>query len=160
MSRFMPTTSHRNISARSRTADCRSAAQPSFSVKLHATSEASELSALRLWNLRDQERAHAGCGRQTAHLFGTSGAACSVQNGLARGDHCRARALCDPRCDDDGRPHARSRHAGFEFYSNLWIGPFERVGRRLNACNIRRPAESLGPASRPLQDARVHNGPS
>jgi 2-dehydropantoate 2-reductase len=63
---------------------------------------------------------------RTAHLFGKTGAVCSVQNGLGNeeiiaehvGQVIRGATTMAAHVIEPG-------HAGFEFYSDLWIGPFE-----------------------------------
>lgn len=93
---------------------------------------------------------------QTAHIFGSSSAVCSVQNGLGneeivaehvknvlRGSTMMAAHLVGPG------------HSELEFYSDLWIGPFEPSGtpyaRVEDLAAILRQAEL---PCVPLQDAR------
>jgi len=63
---------------------------------------------------------------RTAHIFGKTGAVCSVQNGMGNeeiiaehvGQVIRGATTMAAHVIEPG-------HAGFEFYSDLWIGPFE-----------------------------------
>ncbi len=93
---------------------------------------------------------------QTAHVFGNSGAVCSVQNGLGneeviaeyvkyviRGATTMAAHLVGPG------------HAGFEFYSDLWIGPFEPSGTPYSRVEeLATILKRAGLRVVPLQDAR------
>jgi 2-dehydropantoate 2-reductase len=97
-----------------------------FTAKLHATTSAREIPPCK-YGILATKCAHTRAAiEQTAHIFGDNGAVCSVQNGLGneeiiaehvgqviRGATTMAAHLIGPG------------HAGFEFYSNLWIGPFE-----------------------------------
>lgn len=66
---------------------------------------------------------------QTAHIFADSSAVCSIQNGLGNeeiiadyvGNVIRGATTMAAHMVEPG-------HAGFEFYSDLWIGPFEPSG--------------------------------
>ena len=63
---------------------------------------------------------------RVAHIFGKTGAVCSVQNGMGNeeiiaehvGQVIRGATTMAAHMIEPG-------HAGFEFYSDLWIGPFE-----------------------------------
>ena len=97
-----------------------------FTVKFHATTEPREIPPCD-FGIFATKCAHTRSAiEQTAQIFGATGAVCSVQNGLGneeiiaehvrqviRGATTMAAHLIGPG------------HAGFEFYSNLWIGPFE-----------------------------------
>jgi 2-dehydropantoate 2-reductase len=93
---------------------------------------------------------------QTAHLFGTSGAACSVQNGLGNEEIIAERVRYVIRGATTMAAHMRGPgHAGFEFYSNLWIGPFEPSGTPFE--RVQQFADLLNRSGLrvvPLQDAR------
>lgn len=66
---------------------------------------------------------------QTAHIFERTGAVCSVQNGIGNeeiiaeyvGQVIRGATTMAAHMIGPG-------HAGFEFYSELWMGPFEPSG--------------------------------
>jgi 2-dehydropantoate 2-reductase len=93
---------------------------------------------------------------QTAHVFGDASAVCSVQNGLGneemvaehvknviRGTTALAANLVEPG------------HVELEFYSDLWIGPFETTGTPYE--RVEALAAILGQAGLPcvpLEDAR------
>src|SRR5262245_57317997 len=93
---------------------------------------------------------------QTAHVFRESGVVCSVQNGLGneeiiaeyiprviRGATTMAAHLVAPG------------HAGFEFYSDLWIGPFEPSGTPYERVEeLAAILKKAGLHVVPLQDAR------
>lgn len=97
-----------------------------FTVKLRATTQPREIPQCD-FGIFATKCAHTRSAiEQTAQIFGATGAVCSVQNGLGneeiiaehvgqviRGATTMAAHLIGPG------------HAGFEFYSNLWIGPFE-----------------------------------
>ena len=87
---------------------------------------------------------------QTAHVFGPSSAVCSVQNGLGNEEIIAERVKHVIRGATTMAAHLIAPgHAGFEFYSNLWIGPFEPSGTPY-AC-VEQLAELLnryGPARR------------
>jgi 2-dehydropantoate 2-reductase len=100
-----------------------------FTAKVHATSHPREIPPCEFGIFATKSLHTRAALEQTAHIFGTSGAVCSVQNGLGneeiiaehvkhviRGATTMAAHLIGPG------------HAGFEFYSDLWIGPFEPTG--------------------------------
>lgn len=63
---------------------------------------------------------------QTAPIFGDSGVVCSVQNGLGNEEIIAERVKLVARGATTLAAHMIGPgHAGFEFYSDLWIGPFE-----------------------------------
>jgi 2-dehydropantoate 2-reductase len=100
-----------------------------FIVKLHATSAPEEIPRCDFGIFATKSLHTRAAAEKTAHIFGDWGKVCSVQNGLGneeimaeyvryviRGATTLAAHLIGPG------------HAGFEFYSDLWIGPFEPVG--------------------------------
>jgi 2-dehydropantoate 2-reductase len=100
-----------------------------FTAKLSATSDAKEIPACDFGIFATKSLHTKAAVEQARHIFGSSGAVCSVQNGLGneeiiaelvpnvvRGATTMAAHLIGPG------------HAGFEFYSDLWIGPFEPSG--------------------------------
>jgi 2-dehydropantoate 2-reductase len=109
-----------------RTRGLRISGAAEFTVKFHATTEPREIPPCD-FGIFATKCAHTRSAiEQTARIFGATGAVCSVQNGLGneeiiaehvgqviRGATTMAAHLIGPG------------HAGFEFYSNLWIGPFE-----------------------------------
>lgn len=100
-----------------------------FTARLHATSQPREIPLCDFGILATKSLHTRAAIEQTAHIFGVSGAVCSVQNGLGneeiiaehvnqviRGATTMAAHLLGPG------------HAELEFYSDLWIGPFESTG--------------------------------
>jgi len=66
---------------------------------------------------------------QTAHIFGSSSAVCSVQNGLGNEEIIAERVRYVIRGATGLAVHMRGPgHAGIEFYGDIWIGPFEPSG--------------------------------
>jgi 2-dehydropantoate 2-reductase len=127
-----------------------------FTARLHATPNAREIPPCDFGIVATKSVHTRAAIEQTAHIFGNSGAVCSVQNGLGneeiiaehvghviRGATTMAAHLVEPG------------HAGFEFYSNLWIGPFEPTGTPY--ARVEQLAVLLNRAGLrvvPLQDAR------
>lgn len=100
-----------------------------FTVKLHATSEAKEIPACDFGIFAAKSLHTRAAVEQTAHIFGTSGAVCSVQNGLGNEEIIAEQVRYVIRGATTMAAHMRGPgHAGLEFYSNLWIGPFEPSG--------------------------------
>ena len=100
-----------------------------FTARLHATSQPREIPLCDFGILATKSLHTRAAIEQTAHIFGVSSAVCSVQNGLGneeiiaehvshviRGATTMAAHLIGPG------------HAELEFYSDLWIGPFELTG--------------------------------
>jgi 2-dehydropantoate 2-reductase len=127
-----------------------------FTVKLHATSDASEIPLCDFGILATKSLHTRTAVEQTAHIFGTSGAVCSVQNGLGNEEIIAERVRYVMRGATTMAAHMRGPgHAGFEFYSNLWIGPFEPSG--IPFARVQQLADLLnrsGLSVVPLQDAR------
>ncbi len=93
---------------------------------------------------------------QTSHIFDKDSAVCSVQNGLGNEEIIAEYAENVIRGATTMAAHLREPgHAGFEFYSNLWIGPFEPSGTPY--AQVENLAAILNRADLrvvPLQDAR------
>jgi 2-dehydropantoate 2-reductase len=100
-----------------------------FAATFHATSQARDIPPCDFGIFATKSLHTRAAIEQTAHIFGSSAAVCSVQNGLGneeiiaehvrhviRGATTLAAHLIGPG------------HVGFEFCSNLWIGPFEPSG--------------------------------
>jgi 2-dehydropantoate 2-reductase len=127
-----------------------------FTVRVAATTRSSEIPRCDFGIVATKSAHTREAIRQTAHVFDSSSAVCSVQNGLGneeviaeyvsrviRGATTMAAHLVGPG------------HAGFEFHSELWIGPFEPSGTPYEA--VERLAETLNRSGLrviPLQDAR------
>jgi 2-dehydropantoate 2-reductase len=66
---------------------------------------------------------------QSAHIFAGAAPVCSVQNGLGNEEIIAQQVRYVMRGATTMAVHMRGPgHAGFEFRSNLWIGPFEPSG--------------------------------
>jgi 2-dehydropantoate 2-reductase len=100
-----------------------------FTARLHATSNPNEIPPCDFGIFATKSSHTRDAISRTAHIFRSSGTVCSVQNGLGneeiiaeqvghviRGATTMAAHLIGPG------------HVGFEFYSDLWIGPFEPSG--------------------------------
>jgi 2-dehydropantoate 2-reductase len=127
-----------------------------FTVKLLATSEAKEIPICDFGIFATKSLHTRAAVEQTAHIFGDSSAVCSVQNGLGNEEIIAERVRYVIRGATTMAAHLIGPgHAGFEFYSNLWIGPFEPSGTPFE--RVRQFADSLtrsGLLVVPLQDAR------
>jgi 2-dehydropantoate 2-reductase len=112
---------------------CRSGLQISgaaeFNVPLHATSEARDLPPCEFGVFATKSLHTRSAVEQTAHIFENAVAVCSVQNGLGNEEIIAERIPHVVRGATTLAAHLRGPgHAGFEFYSELWIGPFEPSG--------------------------------
>ena len=100
-----------------------------FAVNLHATSEAKEIPLCDFGIFATKSPHTRDAVEQTARIFGSSGAVCSVQNGLGNEEIIAERVRYVIRAATTLAAHLIGPgHAGFEFYSDLWIGPFEPSG--------------------------------
>ncbi|MFZ3339905.1 MAG: 2-dehydropantoate 2-reductase [Terriglobales bacterium] len=100
-----------------------------FAVRLHVTSEAREIPPCDFGIVATKSLHTRAAVEQTAHVFEKSIAACSVQNGLGNEEIVAERVQHVVRGATTMAAHLRGPgHAGFEFYSELWIGPFEPSG--------------------------------
>ena len=127
-----------------------------FTVALRATSDAKEIPACDFGIFATKSLHTRAAVEQTAHIFGESGAVCSVQNGLGNEEMIAARVRYVVRGATTLAAHMRGPgHAGFEFYSNLWIGPFEPSGTPFE--RVQQLADLMNRSGLrvvPLQDAR------
>ena len=100
-----------------------------FTVTLRATSEPNEIPVCDFGIFATKSLHTRAAVERTAHIFGDSGVVCSVQNGLGNEEIIAERVRYVIRGATTLAAHMRGPgHAGFEFYSNLWIGPFEPSG--------------------------------
>jgi len=92
---------------------------------------------------------------QTAHLF-RNAAVLSIQNGLGNEEIIAQDVKYVIRGATTMAAHMRgSGHAGFEFYSNLWIGPFEPSGTPYSLVEqLASVMNRSGLQVVPMQDAR------
>ncbi|MBZ5665310.1 MAG: 2-dehydropantoate 2-reductase [Acidobacteriia bacterium] len=127
-----------------------------FTVALHATSEAEEIPACDFGIFATKSLHTRAAAEKTAHIFGDSGVVCSVQNGLGNEETIAERVRYVIRGATTLAAHLRGPgHAGFEFYSNLWIGPFEPSGTPFD--RVQELADLMNRSGLrvvPLQDAR------
>ncbi|MGB7147704.1 MAG: 2-dehydropantoate 2-reductase [Terriglobales bacterium] len=127
-----------------------------FTTKLHATSEASEIPVCDFGIFATKSMHTSAAIEQTAHIFGDASAVCSVQNGLGNEEIIAGRVRSVIRGATTMAVHMIGPgHVGFEFYSDLWIGPFEPSGapfeRVLELATVLRRS---GLRVIPLRDAR------
>jgi 2-dehydropantoate 2-reductase len=127
-----------------------------LNVQLNVTSEAQDLPRCDFGIFATKSLHTREAIKQTAHVFRESGVVCSVQNGLGneeiiaefvpnviRGATTMAAHLVAPG------------HAGFEFYSELWIGPFEPSGTPYDRVEeLAAILKKAGLRVVPLRDAR------
>ena len=100
-----------------------------FCVKLQVTSEADDIPACDFGILATKSIHTRSAIEQTAHIFRGGATVCSVQNGLGNEEIIAERVKYVIRGATTMAAHMREPgHAGFEFYSDLWIGPFEPSG--------------------------------
>ena len=100
-----------------------------FSVKLHATTQAADIPACDFGIVATKSIHTRAAVDKTAHVFETAAGVCSVQNGLGNEEIIAERVRYVIRGATTMAAHLRGPgHAGFEFYSDLWIGPFEPSG--------------------------------
>jgi 2-dehydropantoate 2-reductase len=126
-----------------------------FTVRVNATSNAGEIPPCDFGIFATKSRQRAAA-QQTAHLFRESGAICSVQNGLGNEEIIAQHNNLVIRGATTLAAHLIAPgHAGFEFYSALWIGPFEPSG--IPYGRVVQLAEIMNRAGLkvvPLEDAR------
>lgn len=127
-----------------------------FTVRLHATRNSQQIPACDFGILATKSVHTRAAIEQTAHVFRDSGALCSVQNGLGNEEIVAEHVKYVIRGATPMAAHLIAPgHAGFEFYSDIWIGPFEPSGtpykyvEQLTALLARAGLQVV-----PLQDAR------
>jgi 2-dehydropantoate 2-reductase len=148
-------TSEENISAiKERGLQISGAAE--FTAKLHATSRPREIPRCDFGVFATKSLHTRAAIEQTAHIFGSSSAVCSVQNGIGNEEIIAEHVKQVIRGATTMAAHlAGPGHAVLEFYSDLWIGPFEPTGTPY-AC-VEQFAEILNRSGLrvvPLRDAR------
>ncbi|MBZ5701001.1 MAG: 2-dehydropantoate 2-reductase [Acidobacteriia bacterium] len=100
-----------------------------FTARLHATSQPREIPLCDFGILATKSLHTRAAIEQTAHIFGASGAVCSVQNGLGNEEIIAGHVSQVIRGATTMAAHLIGPgHAELEFYSDLWIGPFEPAG--------------------------------
>jgi 2-dehydropantoate 2-reductase len=127
-----------------------------FTVRLHATSQPREIPPCEFGIFATKSTHTRAAIQQSAHIFSSSGTVCSVQNGLGNEEIIAEHVTHVIRGATTMAAHLIGPgHAGFEFYSNLWIGPFEPTGTPY--ARVEQLAELLNRSGLrviPLQDAR------
>lgn len=97
-----------------------------FTVRLHATRNSQQIPACDFGVLATKSVHTRAAIEQTAHVFRDSGALCSVQNGLGNEEIVAEHVKYVIRGATPMAAHLIAPgHAVFEFYSDIWIGPFE-----------------------------------
>jgi Ketopantoate reductase PanE/ApbA len=100
-----------------------------FTVRVNATSNAGDIPPCDFGIFATKSQHMRAPAQQTAHLFRESGAIGSVQNGLGNEEIVAEHNHLVIRGATTLAAHLIAPgHAGFEFYSTLWIGPFEPSG--------------------------------
>jgi 2-dehydropantoate 2-reductase len=100
-----------------------------LTVRLSVTSQARDIPACDFGIVATKGPHTRDAITQTAQVFGNSGAVCSVQNGLGNEEIIAEHVKYVIRGATTMAAHlVGPGHAGFEFYSDLWIGPFEPSG--------------------------------
>ncbi len=100
-----------------------------FTVKVNATSNPREIPRCDFGIFATKSLHTRAAAEQTAHVFGESAPVCSVQNGLGNEEIIAQHIQLVIRGATTLAAHLIAPgHAGLEFYSTLWIGPFEPSG--------------------------------
>ena len=127
-----------------------------ITAKIHATTQPREIPPCDFGVFATKGIHTRAAIEQTAHIFGTTGAICSVQNGIGNEEIIAEHVKHVIRGATTMAAHmVGPGHADFEFYSNLWIGPFEPSGTPYSL--VEQFAEILDRAGlrvKPLRDAR------
>jgi 2-dehydropantoate 2-reductase len=127
-----------------------------LSVPLHATADSLEIPACDFGIVATKSLHTRAAIEQTAHVFENAIGVCSVQNGLGNEEIISERVKHVIRGATTMAAHMRGPgHAGFEFYSELWIGPFEPS--RTPYASVEQLADLMNRSGLrvvPMQDAR------
>ncbi|HUJ10870.1 MAG TPA: 2-dehydropantoate 2-reductase [Verrucomicrobiae bacterium] len=126
-----------------------------FTAKIHATSQQQEIPPCEFGIVATKSIHTRTAIEQTAHIF-MNAAVCSVQNGLGNEEIIAEHVRYVIRGATTMAAHLIAPgHAGFEFYSNLWIGPFEpsNIPYELVA-QLAEIMNHAGLRVMPMQDAR------
>ena len=127
-----------------------------ISVRVHATSEAHEIPPCDFGIFATKGPHTRAAVEQTAHIFANAIAACSVQNGLGNEEIIAERVKHVIRGATTMAAHSRGPgHTRFEFYSELWIGPFEPSGTSYESVEqLANLMNRSGLRAVPMRDAR------
>ncbi len=127
-----------------------------FTARVNATSNAREIPRCDFGIFATKSIHTRKAIEQTAHLFGGGSPVCSVQNGLGNEEILAEHAKQVIRGATSMAAHMKGPgKAGFEFYADLWIGPFEPSGTPF--ASVEKLAEILNRAGLraiALRDAR------
>lgn len=131
-----------------------------FTVKIHATTDPREIPPCDFGIFATKSTHTQTAIQQAAHVFrapeGRASVVCSVQNGLGNEEIIAEHVKYVIRGATTMAAHlVGPGHTGFEFYSDLWIGPFEPSGTPYAL--VEQFAEILNRAGLrvvPLRDAR------
>lgn len=97
-----------------------------FTARLRATTHPEEIPPCDFGIVATKSLHTQNAIERTAHIFGDESPVCSVQNGLGNEEIIANHVRYVIRGVTTMGVHlVGPGHAGFEFYSNLWIGPFE-----------------------------------
>jgi 2-dehydropantoate 2-reductase len=100
-----------------------------FTAKFHATTQPQEMPPCDFGIFATKSANTRTAIEQSAHIFPEPSAVCSIQNGLGNEEVIAERVTRVIRGATTMAAHLIAPgHAGFEFYSDLWIGPFEPTG--------------------------------
>src|SRR5213594_121382 len=100
-----------------------------FTARLHATRDPQQIPACDFGIFATKSLHTRAAIEQTAHVFQDSSAVCSVQNGLGNEEIIAEHVKYVIRGATPIAAHlVAPGHVGFEFYSDIWIGPFEPSG--------------------------------
>ncbi len=127
-----------------------------FGVRVRATSEVRDIPPCDFGIFATKSPHTRAAVEQTARIFENAIAACSVQNGLGNEEIIAERVKHVIRGATTMAAHSRGPgHAGFEFYSELWIGPFEPSGTSYGSVEqLANLMNRSGLRVVPLRDAR------
>jgi 2-dehydropantoate 2-reductase len=97
-----------------------------FTARLHATSDAREIPACDFGIVATKSTHTRPAIEQTAHIFKTASAVCSVQNGVGNEEILAQHVPCVIRGTTFPAGHViEPGHVGFDINGDTWIGPFE-----------------------------------
>lgn len=127
-----------------------------FTAKVKATSDARDLPPCDFGIFATKSIHTRSAIEQTAHFFGAASPVCSVQNGLGNEEIIAEHVKQVIRGATSMAAHINGPgRAEFEFYADIWIGPFEPSGTLYES--VERLAEILKRAGLPaiaMRDAR------
>jgi len=97
-----------------------------FTARLHATSNAAEIPVCEFGIIATKSTHTRPAIEQTKHIFGSSSAVCSVQNGVGNEEILAQHAKFVIRGTTFPAGHViEPGHVGFDINGDTWIGPFE-----------------------------------